>query len=1415
MKNYTLRSLYLTLAVVLFSAGSGTVQAQGTNCATFTTAGTPATLTPTSSWQTVTTQSNRYYTFNATAGCTYTFSHCQGGGSIPAGTDPALTITDASNNFFFYNDDGGTGCVTGASHIVWTCPTTGTYRIHHEKCCCTQAGASNFATMAYKVECPCDPGVASASPTVLCAGGNTTLSLSGNSTGSTLQWQVSTDNVNFTNIVNGITSPYTYGPLVADTFYFRSIVTCTGVNNTVGNDTTLSVMVVARPLPTIVFPGASGTLCCNGAPINLGATPVGGTYSGIGVINGTQFDPGIVCNSSSTLTYAYTDIYGCSNSATQSFTVNDTPAVSFPTITTEYCLSSCAGVTLNIATPAGGTYDDFGGTYISGTNTFIPCNTLTPGDHPLSYTYAQNGCSSTATQTIHTNPNPAITGFVDPADMCVGSAGIQLAANPGGGTFSDNLGNVNGSGFFTPTTSGTSTVTYSYTDQTTGCTANQSINIFVAAYPIINFQNPYPTLCENDAPVTLNGTALPLGGTYSGLGVFANQLNPANLCAQSPFYIRYTASNTTGCTSIDSQIASVNCIPSVSFTGPVPPVCAGAAPFSLTSYVTPAGGTFSCGGCTYLGGNTFNPTTPVNQNVTYTVSNGQCTNSVSFQVTVNALPNNVNVLPSEMCLNEPPMLLTPYGFPSNPPGVFSGAGVITQGGNYYWDPATGADTFTLYYTYTNTGGCSAMDSASLIVHDVNINFPPIADVCEDDALIQLQAAPAGGIFSSPTPGAVIGFGGNYYFDPTIGPGTYQIRYIYNDMSVSCSDTAYQNVIVKPRPSNITISNIVNPTTCGAANGSFRINGMSPNTNYVLTYLKNGQAQGVFSIVSSPLGTYTVTGLNAGNYSMITISLNGCSQLDPSTAFAVLTDPNAPAAPTAGANTPLCEFSTLQLTATSGVVNGSYNWTGPNSFFSNQQNPSVINISTLASGTYNVTVTDNLNCTSLPGTVNVVVNPAPNLSVSSNSPVCAGDTIELEAGSTTTGTNFQWQGPSGFSSITEDPMIMNASPSNAGWYYVTAIGANSCTRLDSVQVAVGTVTPITPIAGSNSPVCSGGTLNLTATNSTTGATYLWTGPVGYTSNVQNPVRPNITMADSGDYTVVASLVGCLSAPSTVHVSVIQSLTPNITITANPDDTVCFGTNIDFTSVISDGGTAPQYQWYKNGIPVIGAIDSFWGSPYLTNLDTVYAVLTNGTTCTTQSADTSNKIAIHMSPNTIPTVQVSSYPFAYVAGQNMTFTAYVLNAGTNPTFQWYLNGTILPGETNMSYSSNTLLSTDTLSVLVTSNAPCAIPDTATDKWNAVMNLSVTVGGAVVEDMKLFPNPNSGSFALSGTFKGMQGVKDATIEVVNAVGQVVYRENGVVTNGKLEKQVRISDIAAGVYVVRVSADGQTTQLKFIVNK
>jgi gliding motility-associated-like protein len=124
------------------------------------------------------------------------------------------------------------------------------------------------------------------------------------------------------------------------------------------------------------------------------------------------------------------------------------------------------------------------------------------------------------------------------------------------------------------------------------------------------------------------------------------------------------------------------------------------------------------------------------------------------------------------------------------------------------------------------------------------------------------------------------------------------------------------------------------------------------------------------------------------------------------------------------------------------------------------------------------------------------------------------------------------------------------------------------------------TPPVPVAGSNSPVCEGWILKLTASGGP-GVTYNWTGPGGFTSTLQNPQIDPATTANAGVYTLTTTLLSCVSLPATVTVTV--NPLPHISgfISSNP--TTCGGTD---GSVLLDGlnaGVAYTIGYTFNGTP----------------------------------------------------------------------------------------------------------------------------------------------------------------------------------------------------------------------------------------
>jgi hypothetical protein len=75
--------------------------------------------------------------------------------------------------------------------------------------------------------------------------------------------------------------------------------------------------------------------------------------------------------------------------------------------------------------------------------------------------------------------------------------------------------------------------------------------------------------------------------------------------------------------------------------------------------------------------------------------------------------------------------------------------------------------------------------------------------------------------------------------------------------------------------------------------------------------------------------------------------------------------------------------------------------------------------------------------------------------------------------------------------------------------------NGCAISGSTASPISTVGCGPPTASANSPICQGGDINFTATSSPY-ATYVWTGPNGFISNISNPSISNVQAVNAGTY-----------------------------------------------------------------------------------------------------------------------------------------------------------------------------------------------------------------------------------------------------------------------------------------------------------
>jgi len=369
--------------------------------------------------------------------------------------------------------------------------------------------------------------------------------------------------------------------------------------------------------------------------------------------------------------------------------------------------------------------------------------------------------------------------------------------------------------------------------------------------------------------------------------------------------------------------------------------------------------------------------------------------------------------------------------------------------------------------------------------------------------------------------------------------------------------------------------------------------------------------------------------DTGDY-VVTANIAGCLSKD-TTRVSLYPDP---VAPTASSNSPVCPGATIDLSATSSTSGVTYSWTGPGSFSSNAQNPSIINAGSGHAGTYSVTVTSPQGCVSLPATTNVQVYITTAMpTAGSNSPLCTGQDLQLTA-STVTGATYTWQGPVSYSSNTQNPSISYVSKNMAGKYYVTAT-INGCTSpADTVDVVVNDGPQIGIYPSPYDSICPGGNLTFVAVTSNTGSSpvqYQWL-KNGQPFSGANSVTWNTGNITGGD--IIQCLLSSQGNCSSVISDTSSSITlknkpvfqPSVAITANPGTDIGPWVLVTFTAHYTGGGNLPQFQWLRNGSPVVGATGPVWGTTDISDGDSISVRLTSSDMCAQPKDVYSNKLRI---------------------------------------------------------------------------------------------------------------------------------------------------------------------------------------------
>jgi len=192
--------------------------------------------------------------------------------------------------------------------------------------------------------------------------------------------------------------------------------------------------------------------------------------------------------------------------------------------------------------------------------------------------------------------------------------------------------------------------------------------------------------------------------------------------------------------------------------------------------------------------------------------------------------------------------------------------------------------------------------------------------------------------------------------------------------------------------------------------------------------------------------------------------------------------------------------------------------------------------------------------------------------------------------------------------------------------------------------------------------------------------------------------------------VNSDTGCETILDTsIIVSVLPYLTPNISISSDGVNPICVGTTINFTATHSNTGSNPSFNWYYNGI-----IQSEHGETFscdgFTDTDTVRAVVYSNYDCLSADSAISNMIIHDVLPIITPSVSIVSSQTSVVCEETpITFTATATDCGSSPTYQWYRND-VPVGTDSDEYTAYDFVDNEEIYVVVTSSYSCSSSPTA---------------------------------------------------------------------------------------------------------
>lgn len=578
--------------------------------------------------------------------------------------------------------------------------------------------------------------------------------------------------------------------------------------------------------------------------------------------------------------------------------------------------------------------------------------------------------------------------------------------------------------------------------------------------------------------------------------------------------------------------------------------------------------------------------------------------------------------------------------------------------------------------------------------------------------------------SSMAGASVAGTGSAIDFGMYTAEGSYMVVATNTTTSCGANMSGSANVAINSQPAVYTLASSASGYCEGGAGVLFNLSGSQSGVTYRLyngTTPVSGVTTGTGSSINFGLKTL------AGSYSVLATNvLNGCTTVmtgSPSITVnplpGVFTVSGGGAYCAGGSGAPITIIGSQ-----TGINYQLYNGTTPIGSGIAGTGTGLTFGTTLPAGMYTVKATNPVSsCTSnMMGTASVIVNALPSTyNVTGGGQYCTGGSgLPIGLAGSSTGITYRLYNTAG---IVGSPVTGTGAALSFGMH--TAAGSYSITATNPVSACTVNMTGTAVINASatlavhtvtgGGAICSGATgAPVGLSGSANGVNYrLYNGttPVGLAMAGTGSALSFGTHATAGTYTILATdaATSCTKAMSGNAVISINSLPAVQTVTGGGN----YCTGGSGVSVGLDGSaTGVSYRLY-HGTTAMGTIAG-GGSPLDFGMQTstgAYTIKATNTTtgCTSTMAGTA---VIGVTPSVVPSVSLTATTGDTVcAGTTAMFTTATTNAGSTPSYAWYVNGVEAAG-TAASFSY-TPAHGDVVRVAMSSSAACALPATTTDE------------------------------------------------------------------------------------------------------